>query len=469
MSIYMYSIGMVEVSPAEQQPDDSWVFEAYERIHAGELEELPLGVRIGQILHGYHDLPQEGSGSKAPSPLQLKFRHFSQTLLGTSSDIETFKERTDFLYSAEFRKYYADTAKQPKDERVIQRTAEAVRIGVNGLLVFSEQYPEHREAAVGCMAEHFLPIHEKVFTGGKAALARIAGTSRDLFREQLEGGYFHDVPLTPKQKIAVECLQYLDFGELRRTIGSVAIHNAVYAPLKAETTYHLRNFNGWLTNVVEKRHQGEPLHIAGYEGAGTAKLYSDAYGMLRRATSYVAELGSANAKAILGGLPEPRRGQPLGRDRVLALANALTDQMNAAYFQGELRLQRLDTRSRNAQLQAFDRILYVLHKELPSHDDPKVNAQQHETLSLVGQIASGLMELVEIEMEARNPITIGDIIALHPDADPETIQEIVANAKLRFEKSRGQGNAVYTRYRRAVRRQNQLLFMRKRPGKGFIS
>lgn len=455
--------------PGEQQPDDSWVLEAYQRIQAGEFAELPIGARIGHILHDYHDLPQEGSGSKAPSPLQLKFRHFSQTLLGTSSDVETFKERTEFLYSAEFRKYYADTTKQPKDERVIQKTSEAVSIGLNGLLVFSEQHPEHREAAVGYMAEHFLPTHEKIFVGGKATLARIAGTNRELFRDQVEGGYFHDVPPSPEQKLAIECLRHLNFGELRRAIGSTAIHKAVYAPLKAETTYHLRNFNEWLTDVVEKRRQGEPLHEAGYEHRGTAKLYNDAYGMLRRAASYVAEFGSANARAILEGLPEPRRGQPIGRDRVFALANALTDQMNEVYFQGEFRLQRLDKGSIGAQLQAFDRILYVLHKELPSHEDPKVNAQQHETLSLVSQIASGLIELAASEMEARNPITIGDIIAMYPDADPETIQTIVANAKSRFERSRGRGDTVYKEYRRSVRRQNQLLFMRNMPGKGFIS
>ena len=460
---------MVEKTPAEQQPNDSWVLEAYQRVQMGEFEDLPIGLRLRQALDDYDAIFQEGGEPHDPAPLRLKFRHFSQTLLGTSPGIEAFTERTEFLYSTEFRKYYADTAKLPANERVIQRTTEAVSIGLGGLLIFSERHPEHRSVAVGCMAEHFLPTPDKKFVGGKTALSRIVGTKQELFRGQLDGGYFQDVTPSPEQQLAIECLQHLNFGEVKRAIGATAIHNAIYAPLKAETMYHLRNFNTWLTDVVEKRRLGEPLRIAGYESMGTAKLYSDSYGMLRRAANYVAELGSANAAAILKGLPEPLRGQPTSRDRVFALANALTDQMNTAYFHDELRLQRLDTRSNGAQIQAFDRILYILHKELPPHDDPKVDARQHETLSLVGQIASGLIELVEAEMEARNPITVGDIVTMYPDADPETIQTIIAGAKQRFESSRGQSNAVYTEYRRSVRRQNQLLFMRKAPGKGFIS
>lgn len=465
---------MEDTPQGEQHPDEALAVAVYERMLqlAPQADELKIDERARRALADYPDPtspPAAHPQSSPETPLELKFRHFAQTFLGTSANIEVFYERTSFLYSPEFLEYYAQVAKQPRQTRLVDYAGRAVDIGTEGLTDFCEQHPEDRAEALEYIAIAFTPDRATGFKSATSVLANIVGTEQRTFQEQWNGGYFQDVAHTPKQLAAAECLAKLGFGNLPRTIGSAAIHGAVYAPLTIERLYHLRNFNTWLTERVDSLRQGEPPQLQGYEGSNITKLYGDAYEMLRRATKYVAEFGSVNAMAILEALPELQRGQPPARARVIALANALTPQMNEAYFKNEFVLDRLDGRSDEAQLQAFDRILYVLYKELPNYGLEKFDTKHQTTLTLVGDIVSGLIDLVYLKMDARNPVTIGDIITMYPDADPETLQTIIEGMQTRFERGRSAPYRIYLDYRDQVRKARAMRFKSKRSGFGIIS
>lgn len=458
----------------EQAHDEGLAVAAYERMLqlARQDAELPIDECARQALTDYPDQPrptQQGH-KKSETALELKFRHFARTLLGTSADIEVFNERASFLYSPAFSDYYTVAVRQSVDKRLVHYNARAIDIGVEGLTDFCEAHPEDQAEALDYMAIAFAPQPGSKSAKASVALANIIQTDSAHFRDQIRGGYFQDVPHTLKQVLAAECLARLGFGDTARAIGDAAIHGAIYAPLSIEGLYHLRNFNSWLTQLLEHRQRGEPLKLEGYEGSKVARLDSDAYEMLRRAASYVAELGSQNAAAILEGLPELVRGQPPGRSRVIALANHLTPLMNEAYFKNEFVLDRLDSQSDEAQLHAFDRILYVLHQELPRSGAEETDEKHRTILTLTGNIISGMIDLVYLKMDARNPVTIGDIITMYPDADPETLQTIVEGMQSRFNRKRNAPTyGTYLEYRDQVRKKRNLDFEPKRPGHGIIS
>ncbi len=455
----------------EQRPDEELALAAYARMQqlAQQDADLPIDECARQALVDYPDPDPPVERPATPeTPLQVKFRHFSRTLLGTSPDIEAFNERARFLYSPDFLEYYARAAKQePDTDRIIVNPARSIDIGLEGLADFCQQHPEAHEEAVEHMVIAFAREPQSGFVNSTSALAKIANTDRVEFQERWTGGYFFDVPHTPKQRIAAECLAGLDFGEIPRAIGATAIHHAAYGPLTIEKMYQLRNFNRWLAEELEARQRGEPRRPEGYERRAE-QLFSDAYEVLRNATKHVADLGSIPALRILAGIPEIRRGQSPERTRLIALANVLVQQMNEVYFENKFILRRLDPRSDEALPQAFDRLLYVLTKELPTYGVEEVDNKHREIISLAGESISGLIALGYLRLRANSPVTVGDIVALFPNADPETLATIVEGARERFARSRGRNYSIYFDYKRYSRR-GGALHAPKEPGRGFMS
>jgi hypothetical protein len=431
--------------------------------------DLSIDECARQALVGYPDPDPPPERPPTPeTPLQVKFRHFSRTLLGTSPDIEAFNERASFLYSPDFLEYYTRAAKQePDTDRIVANAGRSVDIGIEGLTDFCSQHPEAHKEAVEYMAIAFAVDQQSGFVSGTSALANIANTESTHFQEHWTGGYFHDIPHTPKQLMAAECLAELDFGDVPRAIGATAIHHAAFGPLTIEKMYQLRNFNRWLAEEFEARQRGEPRRPEGYERRAE-QLFSDAYEVLRNITKHVAELGSIPAERILAGIPEIRRGQTPERTQLIALANVLVPKMNEAYFENKFILRRLDPRSDEALPQAFDRLLYVLTKELPTYGVEEVDNKHREIISLAGESISSLVALGYLRLRANSPVTVGDIVALFPNADPETLATIVEGARERFARSRGRNYSIYFDYKRYSRR-GGALHAPNEPGRGFMS
>lgn len=454
----------------EQAHDEGLAVAVYERmlLLASQVSEPKIDECARQALVDYPDPPPptDRAYTTPETPLELKFRHFARTFLGTSADIEVFNQRASFLYDPAFLEYYGRAARQVK-ERLVTNSAHAVDIGIEGLADFCAQHPEHQEEALDYMMIAFAPEPRSGFTSATTALAHIAQTSRLEFRAQWAGGYFYDLPFTFKQQLAGECLARLDFGDPAPEVDFKAIHHAAYGSLSIERMYHLRNFNRWLAEELDARQRGERRRPPGYE-RDASQLFNDAHQMLRNVTKHVAELGSTNAERILVALPEPRRGQSPERSQLIALANYLTPQMNETYFKNQFVLNRLDTASDESLPQAFDRILYVLTKELPTYGVEEVDAKHREIISLVGESISSVIALGYLKLQANSPVTVGDIVALFPDADPETLGTIVGVAQERFARQRGRAYSIYFDYKKYSRRGGALR-SHDQPGHGFMS
>lgn len=453
-----------------QQPSDNWVIEAYTQIQQSERSGLPIGERITTVLNEYPVVPPMEDDDESLPPLQAKFKQFSRELLSTAPDLETFQERVGFLFSPDLRTHYAHTARYGRTkDKIVGAPIHAARLGIVGLAVFCQQHPEHIDAATEYLADHLRPVNERTFLSGTLALVRTVGTQPENFQEQVAFGYFDDVSIDFTGRLAIECLLRMNYGNRDRKITQTTLHDVLHAPLGPEVMYQLRHFNQQLNSKLAAGKEGQALDTQGYFANRTGNLYRDAYSMLRRAAGYAAEVGSANARAILQGLPEPNRTVST-RDHAIALANALTGPINDAYFHNHIELPRINPQAATAQLQAFDRILYVLRKELPVHPHHKTNMQQQEILQLAGGIASGLLDLLHVRMAENAPLTVGDVVMMFPDADPETLQTIISGAMTRFERQRQRQFAIYQGYRDdARRRHNQQYYGRRRAGWGFIS
>jgi hypothetical protein len=458
--------------PGEGSPDsfEALLQQAYLRAINPDLweAELPLFERVRQVVQ---ELPgpeePEQRGEQIIHPLPLKFEQFGMTLLAESPDLNEFAARAGLLFDSRMHPRYTIVKGVSVNERLAEGLAHTVFIGIDGLAAFINKHPRLRNDAINIflasLEDRRPHIRTQYIHGLHKILATKIKTSKETFRQDYSEGVFHrPEPSEPPEKsgrtgIIADILYQMRYGtRVPKKLGSVALREKLFAPLGPGSLSTLRLVNSSLARQLDQiGRKVPPDDTAEFDLNDREGSFNDGYNMLRRLAGYVGILGSSAATSITHFLPEITQTSSDNRLRPVVLVNELTKMMNEAYFPGAQ--PKLNKENFDSSLpQAMDRLLYVLRRE--------VRAQGHHRKPEFGHyLATEVLIQLTIDniylfldrdfskTTISDPVTLADIIVMHPDMPIDQASRLVADAQQRLRRAGGAGTPgsvkVYTYFR----------------------